>query len=259
LSAEMDTSKALPGAQSLQRAIILLRAVARHNAHGAHLSNLAREVNLHPATARRLLSALSAEGFTSFDPISKLYKLGITLYHLGSVANQFAVREQFHSILEKIAEETEDTVFLLIRSGNDCMCVDRIEGKFPIRALTIDVGVSRPLGVGVGSLALIAFLPRNDFEKVVTANAQRYKSFDRLEAGIIRNTAKKSQKRGFVLSEGLFWAGVTSIGVPVFGESREVIAAITVTAISSRMTRERQRKVAETIMRYAGPSTPVGL
>jgi DNA-binding IclR family transcriptional regulator len=46
-----------------------------------------------------------------------------------------------------------DTVFLIIRSGNDCMCVDRIEDRYPIRALTIDGGVSRPLGIGAGSLA----------------------------------------------------------------------------------------------------------
>jgi DNA-binding IclR family transcriptional regulator len=253
----MDTPKALPGTQSLQRAILLLRAVARSNTNGVRLSHLARELDLHPATARRLLSVLSAEGLTSFDPVSKLYKLGITLYHLGSAANQFAIREQFHNTLEKIAEETEDAVFLIIRSGNDCMCVDRIEGRFPIRALTLDVGSGRPLGIGAGSLALIAFLPRKDFEQVVAANAHRYRSFNHLDADIIHETAKKAQKRGYVLSEGLFWPGVTSIGVPVFNANRDVIAAITVTAISSRMTRERQASVAETILHHTGRSNAV--
>lgn len=236
----------------MQRAIGLLRAVARRNESGARLSNLARDAGLHPATARRLLAMLSAEGLTSFDPVTKLYKLGITLYHLGSAAKQFAIREQFRSTLEKIAEETEDTVFLIIRSGHDCMCVDRIEGRYPIRALTIDVGVSRPLGIGAGSLALIAFLPRKEFEEAVLANAHRYPSYNHLTADIIRETAQKARKRGYVLSEGLFWPGVTSIGVPVADPGKNIIAAITVTAISSRMTRERQKKVAETIKRHAG-------
>ena len=248
----MDNPKALPGAQSLQRAIALLRAVARRNAAGVRLSNLARDVGLHPATARRLLSMLSAEGLTSFDPVSKLYKLGITLYHLGSAAQQFAIREQFHGTLVKIAEETEDTVFLLIRSGNDCVCVDRIEGRYPIRALTIDVGVSRPLGIGAGSLALIASLPREDFEAVISANARRYPSYNHLTADIIREKARRARKRGYVLSEGLFWPGVTSIGVPIPDPNQNIIAAITVTAISFRMTRDRQKRVAETIKRHAG-------
>ena len=137
------------------------------------------------------------------------------------------------------------------------MCVDRIEGRFPIRALTLDVGSGRPLGIGAGSLALIAFLPRKDFEQVVAANAHRYRSFNHLDADIIHETAKKAQKRGYVLSEGLFWPGVTSIGVPVFNANRDVIAAITVTAISSRMTRERQASVAETILHHTGRSNAV--
>ena len=193
-----NNPKALPGAQSLQRAIGLLRAVARRNDSGARLSILARDLALHPATARRLLSVLTAEGLLSFDPISKIYRLGIALYHLGSSAKQFAIREQFRRTPEKIAEETEDTVFLIIPSGNDCICVDRIEGRYPIRALTIDVGVNRPLGIGAGSLALIAFLPREDFEAVVSANAKRYKMFNNLTADIIRELAQKSQKRGYV-------------------------------------------------------------
>jgi DNA-binding IclR family transcriptional regulator len=245
----MNDRKVVSGAQSLHRAISLLRAVAKRNEQGARLSTLTRDVNLHVATARRLLSVLSSEGLITFDPVSKLYKLGITLYHLGSAANQFVVREQFHSILVKIAEETEDTVFLIIRSGNDCMCVDRIEGRYPIRALTIDVGVSRPLGIGAGSLALIAFSPPEDFEKAVDANAHRYKMFNHLTAEIIRETAQKSRKRSYVLSEGLFWPDVTSISVPVSDANQNILAAITVTAISSRMTKNRQKQVLESIKR----------
>jgi DNA-binding IclR family transcriptional regulator len=247
----MKNPTALKGAQSVQRAIALLRAVAHRNDSGARLSNLARDVGLHPATARRLLSVLTAEGLTSFDPISKIYKIGIALYHLGSSANQFTIREQFRSRLEKIANTTEDTVFLIIRSGNDCICIDRIEGKFPIRALTIDVGVSRPLGVGAGSLALIAFLPKEEFEAVVTANAHRYKMYDNLTADVIREMGHKSQKRGYVASQGIFWPGVTSLSVPVFDQNRNLVAAITVTAISSRMTRERQKMVVDTISNWS--------
>jgi DNA-binding IclR family transcriptional regulator len=241
-----------PGTQSIQRAITLLRAVAKRDKNGARLSNLAREVNLHPATARRLLSVLSAEGLTSFDSVSKLYNLGITLYHLGSAANQFSIREQFHGILKSIAEETEDTVFLVIRFGHDSMCIDRIEGRYPIRALTLDVGAMRPLGIGAGSLALIAFLPQKEREEIIALNTYRYKLFNQVSAEIIRELVQKSQKRGYVVSEGLFWPGVTSVGVPVPGPNHDIIAAITVTTISSRMPRNRQEKVAETIKRNAG-------
>ncbi len=56
------------GAQSVHRTVALLRAVAKYNDQGANLSKIARKVGLHVATAHRILSALVAEGFVSYDP-----------------------------------------------------------------------------------------------------------------------------------------------------------------------------------------------
>ena len=244
------TQKELPGTQSIHRALALLRAVARHNQHGVKLSVLAREVDLHVATTRRLLSVLTLNGFTAYDPVTRLYRLGMALYHLGSSAQQFTLRDQFRPILQRIAQETEDTVFLLIRSGYDGLCVDRVEGRFPIRALMVDVGISRPLGVGAGSLALISFLPEEQFELILKANDCRF-SENNIESEVIRKLAMDSRDRGYVVSEELFWPGVNSVGVPIRSPENEVIAAITVTAIASRMIRQRQKAVAQIIMRAA--------
>ena len=235
----------------MHRAIALLRAVARHNDKGARLSHLSREVNLHIATARRLLTVLTMEGLTTYDPLSKHYSLGIGLYHLGTVAQQFTIREQLHSTLEEIARETEDTVFLLIRSGNDVLCIDRVEGRFPIRALTIDVGIRRPLGIGAGSLALIAFLPEEQFKAVLSANKHRYHGHRNLNAKIIRKLAEQSRKKGYVVSDCLFWEDVISISVPIFKKNNEIMAAITVTAIANRMTLARQKRISNLLKSVA--------
>ena len=241
------TPQAVQGTQSVSRAVALLRAVARDNENGARLSSLARNVGLHAVTARRLLSVLVHEGLLSFDAQKKTYKIGIALYHIGSAAKQFEIRDQFRSTLERIADQTEDTVFLFVRQGNDSICIDRIEGRFPIRALLVDVGVSRPLGLGASGLALIAFLPRDQFEKAFSDNLKQYSSFPDLKPETILDLARKSQKRGYVVSESLFWPGVTAVSIPVFDDQGAVIAAVSVTAISSRMNRSRQTDVAKTI------------
>jgi DNA-binding IclR family transcriptional regulator len=240
-------SPPVQGTQSVSRAVALLRAVARDNEKGARLSGLARNVGLNAVTARRLLSVLVHEGLLDFDPHKKTYTIGIALYHIGSAAKQFEIRDRFRGTLEKIADQTEDTVFLFIRRGNDAICIDRIEGRFPIRALLVDVGVSRPLGLGASGLALIAFLPPDEFQKVFSVNLKQYNSFPDLKPGTIMDLAKKSIKRGYVVSESLFWPGVTAVSVPVFDDQMDVIAAVSVTAISPRMTRNRQAEVARII------------
>ena len=206
------------GAQSLHRAIALLRAVGRHNDPGVTLSQIAREADLHVATAHRMLSVLAQEGFITHNQVSKRYHLGLELYILAGSAHQFTIRHQFRTALEKIAQETGDTVFLLIRSGNDALCIDRVEGKFPIRTVPIDIGIRRPLGIGAGSLALIAFLPPDQMEPILLANARRYPQYKKLTPEHIRSLAADSRQIGYVVSEGLFHEGVISMGIPIFNK-----------------------------------------
>jgi DNA-binding IclR family transcriptional regulator len=236
-------SKVPTGVQSVERTIALLRSVANYNDQGARLSDIARACALHTSTTHRILSILVAEGFVTHDRVSKLYHLGIELYRLGMAAHQYLIRDRFRSTLEKIERETEDTVFLLIRSGNDALCIDRIEGTYPIRTIPIDIGSRRPLGIGVASLSLIAFLPPAEFEAVLAANASRYPQYKNLSADDIRQLAIESREAGYVVSLGLFHDNIISIGIPVFDSHSHVVASIAVSAISQRMTPNRRKYI----------------
>ncbi len=235
------------GAQSLRRAIALLRIVGRNNDHGIALSQIAREASLHVATVHRMLSVLDQEGFVTYNRASKRYHLGLELHILAGSAHQFAIRNRFRAALEKIAHETGDTTFLLIRSGNDVLCIDRVEGKSPIRTVPIDIGIRRPLGIGAGSLALIAFLPPEQMESILLANARRFPQYKNLTIDDIRSLASESRLVGYVVSEGLFHEGVISMGIPIFNKKGEVIAAITVSSIAQRMDEKRRTKIYQNV------------
>ncbi len=235
------------GAQSIHRALALLRQVAKYNQQGANLSKLARKADLHVATAHRILSVLVSEGLVTHDPVTKLYHLGLELYHLGHAARQYTVRDTFRGAIERIANLTHDTVFLLIRSGNDALCIDTVQGEYPVRTIVVDVGARRPLGIGAGSLSLIAFLPEEQFEEVVTVNAPRYPRYKNLTADEIRAMAAEGRQAGYVLSDGLFHEDAVSVGVPIFDFEGNITAAITVSAIRSRMGPRRRAEIAELV------------
>ena len=235
------------GAQSVERAVALLKLVAKYNEQGARLSDITRDSGLHSSTAHRILSIFVAEGFITHDRVSKQYHLGIELFRLGMAAHHYLIRDRFRSTIEKIERETEDTVFLLIRSGNDALCIDKIEGSYPIRTIPIEIGSRRPLGIGVASLSLIAFLPDPEFEAVISANASRYPQYKNLTVDDIRQLATESFDKGHVVSLGLFHEEITSIGVPIFDENSKVIAAIAVSAILKRMTPKRRIYIYQTV------------
>src|SRR5262249_42027918 len=130
------------------------------------LGELAVMTGLHRATVHRILAALSREHLLEQDEYHR-YHAGIDLWVLGeAAARRFDVQEFGRPALERIAAETQDTAYLSVRNGSHAVCVGRSEGAFPIRTLSLNVGDRRPLGVGSGSLVLLAFLSEADREEV---------------------------------------------------------------------------------------------
>jgi len=234
------------GNQSIHRAIALLRAVARSNDAGARLTRLAQDVGLHVATARRILQALVAEELVAYNSVTKRYNLGFELFLLGNHAQQFSLCYLYRPALEKISRETQDCVFLLVRSGNDSLCIERIHGTYPIQTLSVEVGTRRPLGTGAGSQSMLAFSPEEDFEKIIQANAPNYPRYNGLTADKIRSMVLETKERGYGVygvSDAFFHEDIISIGVPVIDDKNNLLAAISVSAIRSRMPKERQKGI----------------
>ena len=233
------------GGLSIHRAVCLVREVVNLNNRGARLPDLAEKVGLHIATARRMLKALAAEGLLTYDPVTKLYHLGIDLYYFGAAAHQFKIRDRCRATSEKVAQISEDTVYLVIRSGYDVLCIDRVEGTFPIRALTHDIGTRVPLGIGAGSLTLLAFSPPEQIEKIINANKLRYPKYNSRTSGYVRAMVLEAQKSGYGVSEGNVMPGAVGIGVPIRNHKGEAIAAMSVTAVAWRMNKDRREQIAE--------------
>lgn len=243
------TDKAPPkrGVQSIHRAIGLLRMVVANNERGISLARLARESDLHVATARRMLGALLDEGMLSYNPVSKRYHLGVDLYYFGAAAHQFQIRDRYRHILERIAQQTEDTVFLLIRSGNNALVVDRVEGAFPIRTLTHEVGHMTPLGIGAGSTVLLATLPDKQCKAAIQANQRRYSQYKNFTSKDVWEAVERCRELGYSETGGVFIPEAVAIGRPVRDANGEAEAAISVAAISQRMGAERREWVAGVI------------
>jgi len=235
------------GAQSVHRTILLVRTVAEYNGRGSRLSQIARKARLPIPTVHRILAALISEGFIEHDPMSKLYYLGIELYTLGIKAQQFAIRDKYRISLERIAQETGDSVYLVMRSGFDSLCIDLMDGEAPIRIMTYSIGSRRPLGVGSASLALLAFLQDDEIETILEANKLRYKKHNNMTVQKLRSLITLARKFEYSFLEGHFLKGVTSVGTPIFNRHGDIVAAVSVAAISERIDKARAKKITKII------------
>jgi DNA-binding IclR family transcriptional regulator len=236
----MTSTEPKTGAQTISRAIRALKLISQHAPSGMRLVDLAQEMHLERPTAHRLLKALIGEGMLIQDSATRRYTLGPLVFELGlSSAHQFNMRDMCAPILENLAEQTGDTTFLFIRSGNDAVCLNRVQGTYPIQTPAVPVGSRQPLGVSAGGLALLSCLPEAEVTKVLDAVEPRLSVYGNLDADELRKHCAQSQSNGYAWIANHAVPGVSAVGLPIKSSNGTAIAAIAVAATQTRMTATR--------------------
>lgn len=240
----MQETSATSGAQTMRRAIRVLKLVATQPTSGMRLVDIAEQMQLARPTAHRLLKALTAEGMLTQHPESRRYSLGSLLFELGlAAAHQFNLRDICEPALTRLAELTCDTAFLFVRNGNDAVCIARKQGSYPIQTPAVPVGARQPLGVNAGGLALLSALPLIEVKQIINDIEPRLSIYGELDAEQILAHWSRAREAGYALIGNRAVPGVTAIGLPVMSAAGLPIAAVTVAATSARMVAARTKEI----------------
>jgi len=234
-------------AGSLLRAAAILRAIASGGKAGASLSDLCERTGLPRPTIHRVTQMLERLGWVDRDPSDKNFYLGVELATLGMTAQmRYSLESLGRPILADLCSETGQTVYLITRSGIDSICIALCESGSQFRTLVLEVGSRQPLGVGAGSMAILAALPEDEVEQVIEANHERYLAYAGFDLDTFRGGLYQARERGHAWHESLFTRGVSGIGVAVLDGSGEPIAAIsTVFIVGWLDDAQRERCVAK--------------
>lgn len=234
--------------QGIERTAAILRALGRNFRSGARLTDIAAATELSKSTVHRLLNGLVQVGFVEHDPQAGVFHLSFDLFVLGSAAaNRHGIVEIARPSLTRLEQRTSDTVFLSARSGIEAICIDRCEGSFPIKALTLNVGDRRPLGIGAGSLALLAFLPDAEVEHAIEGNLSRLGSYPRYSGPLLHDMVARTRRLGYAINDGNIIPEMFAVGAPILGRDRRPVAALSVAAIAGRVKGDRRTNLIEWI------------
>lgn len=236
------------GTQSIERVVGMLRVVSSRGRHGMRLGDVVAASGLPTSTCHRMLQRLELEDLVVRDPLTRKYFLGPLLYELGLLARpRYQLAQRCESTLGSLAERTQDTVYLSERRGLDSLCSGRALGDYPIKALTLDIGIRRPIGVGAGGLAMLCSLPPAEAEEIIEANATRYRKFSTLQAQDVRDAVARGREQGYAFLDSPVIPGTAAVGVAFPADNP--VAAISVAAISARLDPDRRNEVAQELLR----------
>lgn len=241
---DVSTTSGSSTTQSLDRAMNLLDLVVASSDEGATLATLCGLSGLSKPTVHRLMTGLRNAGLIDYNPAQRLYLPSFKLYQMGvKIAPRFNLIHQLGPILDRLCIATEDTIYLSIRSGDHAICVDRRVGSYPIKILTLNVGDSRPLGLGAGSLALLATLPDSECKQIIARNEPLLAGRRNYSTQELIGYVDQTRQKGYALNSGLMLPDMAAVGLALPSTPDHVCAAISLAAIRSRMPPSRIEEI----------------
>jgi len=202
----------------VERALALLATVCERG--GANLADSARDCDLAPSTALRLLRTLEATGFVSKDE-SGMYRPGGRIIQLGAQAlSNESLIDLAAEAMEYVATETGESSYLSVEGhAGTALYISIVEGTHSVRHASW-VGRTVPLDTSAAGHVLRGKVP----------------------------------EAGYVVVERGVEKDVTAIACPVYSETR-IVAALSVVVPSYRLTATQAKQYGRTLLSAAAGIT----
>ncbi|GAB6853282.1 IclR family transcriptional regulator [Asaia astilbis] len=228
----------------LHRAARLLRYIG-DGGSCANIRKVSEELDISRSTLLRLLQALEMERFIE-RIVGDEYRIGIGLISLigENASGQDLVRTAL-PIVSQLAEESGLSAHLGVLDRHEVVYLARRVPNVPL-ASNITVGSRVAAHATTLGRAILANMTQAQVEalyadKVLSSFTSRTPTtLDQLH-----ETLRREHQAGFSESDGILSTGVSSIAAPIFGQDRDVRAAINVTGPTSLfdMGEGRRRKI----------------
>lgn len=205
------------------------------------LTELSRTLSLHKTVVFRILGSLAARGFLVHDPISKRYHVGSKVMGLsGAFMANIDICRVARPFIKELAEQTRESVILGIRSGDEAVCVDKVDSPESVK-LVFHVGERASLHRGPSKLVL-AHLPPAEVEAYFKRLAGSTEKFDgETSPAALEAELEQIRRDDYVYSEGEVVAGGAAVAVPVFDYQGNVAAVLTVAGPKARVEPKRNQ------------------
>lgn len=237
----------LPRVRAVSRAISILRAFSADRPFLA-LNEIVRATGLDAGTSRRLLVTLRDEGMVYQDPASGLYSASTGLLELArAVPRTLTLASLVDQRLTRLAEDSQTTVYLSVRDGDEALCVSRVNGGRAIEVRWWAVGETRAYNRGTGPRVLLAYLPEAERDRIIAGPLGLAKR----EGDELRGELAAIAESGFIVIHDEIAAGISAMAIPLLDENGAILGAISTGGLTPRYVGAAQAELLEMMQRAA--------
>jgi len=228
-------------AKTVQKALRLLEILGEKQP--TRPSELVQQLGLSRSNLHRLLATLREMGYVEKDFESR-YRLSFKVFTLGnSVLGRNHLSDLARPYMARLAEISQENVNLAIMYEQRVLYIDKIESPHYLK-LDQPIGKSDPLHCTALGKVLLSGLTDNELEVFLISNnlipyTKRTITDPEVLAGIIRNV----RKRGYATDLEELSDGVRCIGVPIRDNTNRIIAAISISGPTVRLSKQKMEEL----------------
>jgi len=238
--------------ESVDRALLVLQALAREGAKGMPLADLAAAVGLNKSTVHRVLAALRFRDFVTQGPDGD-YVLGPAATRL---AEDFYGDENLpvllHGALVSLSAAADELVHLGVLTGAHVVYLDKVEPERAVRVWSA-IGRRSPAVTTALGRAMLAY--RGTSRSALDGYAR---AVDGVDADHVWDVLERARTAGYATEDEENEPGISCIAVPLL-RAGAAVAAVSVTAPAERMTPERLTELHRTMCDVLPPLLPAGV
>jgi DNA-binding IclR family transcriptional regulator len=214
------------------------------------LGHVREAMGMPKSSTHRLLNELAALGIVRRTEDGR-YSLGPRLLYWGeAAADTFDIRAVADQPMRRLRDELGESVHLYVRDHDTRICIAAVEGHHELRPF-IQLGRPLPLRVGAAGKLLLAFADREVQE--LELDRALHDATSRPNAPGPRLGEQLSQIRAdrWATSAGEREEGVSAAATAIVDSRDRVVAALCVSAPSTRLTDDRFEEMRQPLTRGA--------
>ncbi len=236
--------------QSLDRGLSILEIVGQAR-RPVSVAEMTPALGIHHSSVFRLANTLKMRGFLVQLP-SKDYILGSAVWRLANLFRwSHGLAQIAREQVAEVAAKTRETTHLAIQEGRQAVLIDHEPTAQPL-GVSVGSGRCEPLSCTAVGKALIADYGIQSLKELFQGELLPTPTKRAIRTiAELAEECQRTRDRGFAIDNEEFHKGVRCLAAPIRDASRQVVAAIGISAPVSRLSETRCEKVAQDLKRAA--------
>lgn len=215
------------------------------------LQSISEDIEIPKSTALGILKTLEQFGYIS-KLEDKTYELGIYLFELGNnVRKKINLDVIAKPYLEKLAEETGETVNLAILDNDEVLLLDKYKPDYGFQ-IGAQIGTRlKPHCIAVGKV-LLSHLSNKSLNELIEKNGLPAKTANTItDKNTLKEHLKVVKKEGYAEDNGELMENMKCIAAPIYNHHGENIAAISISSLDSKLKGEKLKQAKKQLLHYS--------